>query len=289
MKISADKIKIMDNQAALPAQPNLSLINGIECLEMLVSVQRPLGVRELARMLQMEHTCANRLLGTLAHLGLAERTPNHKYMPGPGIHVLAAMSLRGSRLLASALRRLPPLMNQMKDCDIALGVLWRSYVCYIFFGASGRPFDESIGNTAPYEAERSSIGRVLLAHLSPQTVWDVYRTRTRNCLSNPQRKELLRDLARVRRQKYALVRDARNLSIGVPVGYPPVAGLAVAGNISARRVPDIVKQLHEISALISADLTAAHDTHMRPIMLGQKKSSVNDATVRTICKRRNKT
>ena len=262
MKISADKIKIMDNQAALPAQPNLSLINGIECLEMLVSVQRPLGVRELARMLQMEHTCANRLLGTLAHLGLAERTPNHKYMPGPGIHVLAAMSLRGSRLLASALRRLPPLMNQMKDCNIALGVLWRSYVCYLFFGASGRPLDESIGNTAPYEAERSSIGRVLLAYLPPRTVHTVYRIRTQNCLSNTQRKELLRDLARVRRQKYAFVRDTKNLSIGVSVGFPPVAGLAAAGKISTRRVPDIIKRLHETSDLIAADLAVGLETKM---------------------------
>ncbi|MDP2989927.1 MAG: IclR family transcriptional regulator C-terminal domain-containing protein, partial [Kiritimatiellota bacterium] len=110
------------------------------------------------------------------------------------------------------------------------------------------------------------IGRVLLAHLPPRSVHAVFCTRTRNCLSNPQRKELLRDLARVRRQKYALVRDAGNLSIGVPVGSPPVAGLAAAGQISARRVLDIVKRLHEISVLIAADLAAARDTHLRPIM-----------------------
>lgn len=277
----ADKIKIRGSRSALPAQPNLSLINGLECLEMLASVQRPLGTRELARMLQMEHTRVNRLLGTLAHLGLAERTLNRKYAPGPGIHVLAAMSLRSSRLLASALRRLPPLMARMKDCRIALGVLWRSYVCYIFFGASDRPIEESIGNTAPYEAERSSIGRVLLAYLPPRIVTDMYRTRTRNHLFHAQQKELLRDLARVRRQQYACVKESGKLTIGVPIGSPPVAGLAVAGNISTRRVPDIVKRLHATSILITADLAAAHDRSYAADHAG-KTSPVNNATARTI-------
>ncbi|MDO9541389.1 MAG: IclR family transcriptional regulator C-terminal domain-containing protein [Kiritimatiellia bacterium] len=278
----------MGNQVALPAQPNLSLINGLECLEMLISLQRPVGTRDLARMLQMEHTRVNRLLGTLACLGLAERTPNRKYTSGPGIHVLAAMSLRGSRLLASALRRLPPLMVRTKDCRTALGVLWRSYVCYIFYGASDRPLDESIGNTAPYDAERSSIGRILLAYQPARTVQAVYRARTQNCLSNSQLKKLLQDLGRVRKRKYALVRNGEHLSIGVAVGSPPVAGLAVTGKINARRVPGIVKRLHEISALITTDLAAARNTHLRSITPA-KPSFVNNANIRTIYKKRNKT
>ena len=57
-----------------------------------------------------------------------------RYAPGPGLHVLAAMSLRGSRLLTRALPHLRDLMAAEPECRIALGVLWRSHVCYLFFG-----------------------------------------------------------------------------------------------------------------------------------------------------------
>jgi DNA-binding IclR family transcriptional regulator len=257
VKTFSTKIKRMGNPAVLPAQPNLSLIEGLACLDTLVSGARPHGSRELARLLRLEQTRVNRLLGTLAYLGLAERTPNRKYLPGPGIHVLAALSLRSSPLLAAAMRRLPPLMDRLKDREIAVGVLWRSYVCYIFFGAAGRSFAESIGTHPPYKAEQSSIGRVLLAQLPPKTVQVMFCSRLQNGLTPLQMNELLRDLARVRKQKYAVVNNAGNVTVGVAIGQPPAAGLAAAGKISASQIPVIVKLLHKYSSLISADLAAA--------------------------------
>jgi len=56
----------------MPAQPNLSLINGLTCLQELIASPSLVGSRELARRLGLEPTRVNRLLGTLAQLGLAE-------------------------------------------------------------------------------------------------------------------------------------------------------------------------------------------------------------------------
>lgn len=56
--------------SSLPAQPNQSLMEGIEVLFALVQRGRPAGVRELARELDMTPTRLQRYVATLAHLGL---------------------------------------------------------------------------------------------------------------------------------------------------------------------------------------------------------------------------
>src|SRR5262245_29763060 len=93
----------------LPAQPNQSLIDGLACLQALASSSEAVGNRELARALGLEPTRVNRLLKTLAHLGLAEQDAQRRYRPGPAIHVLAAQSLFGSKLIRRAIGPLEEL------------------------------------------------------------------------------------------------------------------------------------------------------------------------------------
>jgi len=105
-----------------PVQPNQSIEWGINCLLELTSLGRPVTCKEMSARLGVERTKASRLLGTLAYLGMAERLPDLSYIPGPGIHVLSAMSLRGSGLLRAAL----PHIQRMKEkwgVDARLGVL----------------------------------------------------------------------------------------------------------------------------------------------------------------------
>ncbi len=146
-----------------PAQPNASLITGLECLQALAGSEEPIGSRDLAATLGAEHTRVNRLLGTLAAMGMAERTPDRKYVPGAGLHVLAAMSLRGSHLLAAALPHLDRLRAAEPAVSVALGVLWRRQVAYLFFADPGEPLQASIASRGLYAADQSSIGLTLLA------------------------------------------------------------------------------------------------------------------------------
>jgi DNA-binding IclR family transcriptional regulator len=190
-----------------PAQPNQSLQCSIDCLLELASADRPVGSREMARRLGEEHTRVNRLLGTLAHLGLAEKTADRKYAPGPGVHLLAAMSLRGSKLLGTALPHVRDLMDHTGE-RIALGVRWRDHVCYLFHGGPDEPIEAAVAPGNLFPAERSSIGMVL----SGRFTGDGYAVSPTG-------------------------------SLAVPVGEPAIAGLAVSGKVSKNRINALVEEL----------------------------------------------
>lgn len=193
-----------------PAQPNLSLIKGVECLQTVIAAQGPIGSREAARRLGFEHTRVNRLLGTLCALGLLEQTPDRRYRPGPGIHVLAAQSLNASGLLRAALPELRKFKNG--KLDLALGVLWNNSVCYFFFRRPGMDTVSAISGRELFPAKDSSIGRIIMAK---------------------------------GKKEYALVRMNRDhASIAVGVGSPVFAGLALAGDrVTDREIPGLVERL----------------------------------------------
>lgn len=144
------------------AQPNRSLIDGFTCLQSVVGSRRPVGCRELARSLDLDPTRVNRLLKTLAHVGLVEQDAQRKYRAGPGIHALAAQSLFASRLLQSALPVLRPL--QQSASLVALGVLWRDQVSYLYHWNADVGEDEAIARAALFPAADSVIGLAVRAH-----------------------------------------------------------------------------------------------------------------------------
>src|SRR5687767_1336816 len=121
---------------APPAQPNQSLIDGLTVLQALAVAAGPVGGRALARELNLEPTRVNRLLKTLAFLGMAEQTSDRKYFPGPGMHILAARALYGSGLVTRAMPYLEQLVARY-DRVVALGVLWRDQVSYLYHWQPG--------------------------------------------------------------------------------------------------------------------------------------------------------
>ena len=220
----------------MPVQPNASLITGLACLQAVASARRPLGVREAARALGLTHTRANRLLGTLADLGLVAQDAQRKYRPGPGIHVLAAQSLVGSRLLPAAL----PVLRELRreGFTVALGVLWREQVCYLVHARPGQAVDEAIGSHELVDAERSSLGMVLLS------------------LQTSKRSG---ELAEIRQRRHAVLRFPNGeVSIGVPLGDPVIAGIAVsAPRIGEEHTAAIAAELHQAARRIATAMEDA--------------------------------
>ena len=196
----------------MPAQPNQSLADGITLLGLLCSRDQAVGSRELARLTGWEPTRANRLLGTLRDLGLAEQDADRRYRPGPGIHLLAAQCLNGSGLLAAAL----PVLRGLRTADLgfALGILWQGQVCYLLHAAPGRPIEEGLRRTSLFPADASSIGMSLEAHA-------VGPTRT-----------AASELALIRQRGYAIQRNpdgTGSVAVAIPGSHPtsrPVAALA---------------------------------------------------------------
>jgi len=226
---------------SLPAQPNQSLIDGLACLQTIATIASPVGSRELARQLGMEPTRANRLLKTLAHLGLTTQDAKSKYAIGPAIHVLSAQTLFASGLLQRAL----PVLRALHQIDaiVALGVLWNDQVSYLCHALPGRPLEEGIGRFGVFPATQSSIGMALLARKKDAEIRVLFKGKEIPNYGSGLT-GLIRDLNIVRRQGYAGVDDSNGgASLAVPVGENPISAIAVSGTAVRRNRADVLQSL----------------------------------------------
>ncbi len=216
-----------------PVQPNQSVLEGIDLLLEVARRGTPVRVRPLARELGMTPTRLQRYLATLAHAGLLQQHPDASYGVGPGIHALSAVALSASGLTARAFDLLPALSNT--GCSVALGVLWRKTVSYLYFSESGRSNGHPLGHTEGYPAAQSVIGLVMLAEKTEEDIRRDFGDETETILP------LIR---KYREQGYAkLPRTDSESSIAVPVGNPAIAGLALTGPLVHE--PVLIKRLEE--------------------------------------------
>lgn len=232
----------------LNAQPNQSLIDGIATLQALAMSPEPIGCRELARQLGIESTKVNRLLKTLAYLGIARQTANRKYTAGPGMHVLAAQSLFASGLIRRAL----PVLEGLRRFGhtVALGVLWGDSVSYLFHAPPGIEASRGLGRIGLLPATTSGIGIVLLSEHDDADVRALYEGRDIPQFPNGI-DQLLAKLAEVRRLGYARVHvaDERDYHVvSVSTGDPAHAGVALSGWIPEAATTPLVEALREAAA-----------------------------------------
>jgi DNA-binding IclR family transcriptional regulator len=214
----------------LPAQPNRSLIDGLAVLQAVVGRGDAVGSRELGRELNLEPTRVNRLLKTLAHLGLTEQGGDRKYRPGPAIHVLAAQSLFGSGLIRRAIGPLRDLGRF--DLTVALGVLWRDRVSYLYHAAPGMPPEQALGRAGLFPAAKSGIGVAL---------WAVQA----DAVALPSdARELVRE-ARERGYAYVPTGAEGIHSLGVAVPDASHSAVAFSGRIAPERVEELAAALRQ--------------------------------------------
>ncbi len=226
-----------------PAQPNKSLIDGLACLQVLAMNGEPIGMRDLARKMHLEPTRAHRLLKTLAYIGIAQQNEEGKYSPGPGMHVLAAQSLFGSGLFRKALGPLEGLHTRWKDCTVAMGVLWRLNVCYLYHAAARLPITDALGRVGLKEVTGSSIGMAVLSSNSDGYIRALFEV---GPIEGTTAEELLQSIHTTRAQGYARIPVQRfdEWSIGVRVKSAANAGIALSGHFSAEDEKRVVEDLH---------------------------------------------
>ena len=235
----------------LPAQPNQSLIDGLAVLQALAAAAEPVGGRALARRLDLEPTRTNRLLRTLAHLGLARQAPDRRYAAGPAVHVLAAHALRASGLIGRALEPLEAL--SMHDCIVAMGVLWRTEVCYIYFAPPGSTLAQALGARDPHPATLSGLGMAMLADLSDTEVRQRYAGRPTPGYDHID--AVVEHLDEIRRTGWALSgagRQAGHATLAMALGHPAYAAIGLAGSIDLRRRATLAAALREAAEQIEA-------------------------------------
>ena len=241
----------------LPAQPNKSLIDGIAVLQELSRRGHPISGLELSRNLKMEKTRINRLLKTLAFLGLSKMVAGRKYVCGDAIHVLSAQSLYGSGLLAAAM----PLLSQLQQYGhiVALGVLWRDKVSYLYHHhpAHGNTI-EGLGGHGSYPVWKSSIGMALLAQQSDGEIRELYEN-ARLEMDDGVVDDLSTAIPDIRAKGYADVYTDHH-SLAVPVGKPPFAALALSGRIPDGEIEKFVVILKTTAIAIEEKLNAYHQS-----------------------------
>lgn len=233
-----------------PAQPNNSLIIGMECLQQVVGAGEAIGSREVARRMAMTHTRVNRLLGTLAFMGLLEQDADRRYRPGPGLHALAAQSMMASGLLPTAL---PFLRDLSRDgYTVALGTLWQGRVCFLFHERPGQSFEDAILRHEIWPADHSTIGVALLAAQPAIPLPRVEPIGERGNLLPGQ--DLSDAVADARMRGYATLRFRDgSVSVGVAIGEPPIAGLAIASkHLGEEMVAEVAVRLRGMARQIEA-------------------------------------
>ena len=227
------------------AQPNQGLIDGIRTLQALAVSAEPIGCRALARELELDVTKVNRLLRTLAHLGIARQTANRKYTAGPGMHVLAAQSLFASGLI----RRSLPALERLRRFGhtVAMGVLWNGNVSYLYHAPPGIDSTQALARIGVLPASVSGIGRALLARLPDVAIEKIFEGHdVPGCPGGLP--ELLSALGEVREKGFARLRvstsDERH-TIAIAIGEPVYAGIGISGWLPEASTPDLVSALRE--------------------------------------------
>ncbi len=233
----------------LNAQPNFSLIDGITVLQALATSEAPIGSRELARRLNLETTRANRLLRTLAYMGIARQTANRKYVPGAGMFVLAAQSLFASGIIKNAMPHLESLRRF--NLTVAFGVLWRDTVSYLYHAPPGMSSIEALGRIGVYPATRGGIGLALLAASSDADVRSTYADREVPGFNSLE--ALFAELSRIRSEghvRYAVANKPGEHTLAIAVGDPPHAAVALSGWIPEGATDELLSALRTVAASI---------------------------------------
>jgi DNA-binding IclR family transcriptional regulator len=245
--------------------PDRGLVDGLECLKAIVAAGRAVSSSDVARALRMTPARASRLIGTLGHLGLVERADDgdaqadtdaddDTYRPGAAIHMLAALSLRASPLLEVAL---PYAKRWWQDgFSVTVGVLYKHDICLLLHARPEWPFERAVAGHELWPASWSTAGVALLAAL-PEAETQRLVQPGRPHWADPD-EPLERVLSDARQNGYArrALRDGTT-ALGVTIGEPPFAGLAVsrAGITDALRA-EVIACLKETAATIAEQTSA---------------------------------
>lgn len=233
----------------LPSQPILGLIDGMEVLQLLASEGRAMSGVEISKELNIEKTKVNRILKTLAFLGFTTASNNRKYALGSAIHVLSAQLLHGSGLVKNALKYLIELTEL--NVVVAMGVLWRDKVTYIYHWQPGYLPSEGLGSMDLFPATQSSIGMALLAEKADEEIARIINLEKR-IPGQSSKEDFFSAIDFVRNEGYAKALFENHQSIGIRLGNPGYAAIALAHIENKRPMHEYLKILQEKAAQIEA-------------------------------------
>jgi IclR family pca regulon transcriptional regulator len=150
-----------------PAYQVEALARGLRILALFSDRRTSLMLKEMAELTGLPLPTVFRLVATLEAAGCVERSDDGSYRPGLAVLTLGFAALRGDDVLEAADRRLRRLAAETGE-TVNLGSLRGAQVLYLVRirnDANLVTANLQVGSTLP--AIHSSLGKLLLAHLSP--------------------------------------------------------------------------------------------------------------------------
>lgn len=216
------------------AEPRVggALMTGLDVLEALGSAPGPVGLSELARMLQADNGHVHRLLGVLTRRGYVHRDEANKtYTLGAGVVQLAGSLLRSMDIVAQARPLMLDLVNMTGE-SVHLAHRTITGGVYIARERLARKITVETEIGAPVVVHATSTGKALYCRDSAKELGQVIDLDTLERFTERTitgKAELLSDLATTAERGYAL--DNEELNVGVRCVASPVVD--IRGNIRA--------------------------------------------------------
>lgn len=247
--------------------PNQSVARALEILDALSRAGQSMGVRDVARMVGLPPSIAQRLLATLASYEFAEQDSERKYGIGPRAFAVGNAFIGSNVLAREALNELQRLADD-RQLNGYLGVLRNNAVVYLLACQSSGPIAINVRAGAETQLHSTALGKALLADLPEEEARRLLgkepfarqtpHTKTRFSA-------LLPDLQQARRAGYA-ISDEENL-IGVyAVGavirdwtgqvVAALSGALPRHEVTRARLPEIASWVKEATDRISRRLGA---------------------------------
>jgi DNA-binding IclR family transcriptional regulator len=239
---------------------NQSLERGLAILDLLDRAAEPMGIREIARAIELSPTIVQRLANTLSQAGFIEQvSETRRYRLGYRAMLLGGTMMTEDRLMASADKELQ-LLADRHLLNGYLGVLRDNRVIYLHTVQSSGPVVVRISVGSEVNAHSTALGKALLSELDNAAVKAVlgrapYAQFTAHTLT--QWSALSSELEAVRARGFALSRE-ENINGVVSFGaiVRDASGKAVAALSAACLSSDRPKA--EWPQLIQLVLDAAH-------------------------------
>ncbi len=248
-----------------------SLGNGLDVLELLVEADRPLGVTEIARTLNLDKSTIYRLLSTLAaHSLIYQEAETRRYKPSLKIVTLGRKVINDIQLRSVAkpfLKKLTKLSGKSADLAILAGLL----VVYIDHEDTDASLNvqAEIGQISPPHC--TALGKALVVQYTADELRELYKEKeltryTSRTITTLE--EFLPHLETVKKRGYALDEEEFNFgvsSIAAPIydhRNKVVAALCISGpsiRITSDRIqqlaPSVVETARNISLQIGQNPT----------------------------------
>jgi len=232
-----------------------SLERGLAILEMIEAEGADVGVRELARRLQLSPTIVQRLVSSLAGRGYIEKNVDtSRYRLGHRALALGAAGEQAFDYVVTTRRELEKLAHDHR-LNGFLSVLRAGRAIYLLAVEAEGPIAIKVRPGSAMPLHSTSAGKVLLASLSDDEARKILGTRklpaiTPHTITDPA--ALVASLGKVRRQGFATVVEENIpgvLSVGAPIRDR--AGRVVAALSTAfPKYLDAGLNLHRVESLV---------------------------------------